>query len=84
MPKQLKNIPSFNKFVNENKLKSSDWIKLSDKMPTVSANGYAVLVYRIPVPNQRANAITVYLTEMIKHCDKNETWWMQLPEEPEY
>lgn len=62
----------------------ANWIKLSDKKPNVKEHGDSVLVYRIPTDGQCAMSICIYDTAMIKHCDKNETWWMELPNEELY
>ncbi len=58
------------------------WVACSDKLPTVEKNGRKVLIYRIMNDSQVSLAISIYETSMVKHCNVNETWWMELPKPP--
>jgi hypothetical protein len=58
------------------------WVAVSDKLPTVEDNGQKVLIYRIMNDSQSSLAISIHETNMVKHCNPNETWWMELPEPP--
>ena len=60
----------------------SGWVALSERQPTIEADGEKILVYRIMNDSQKSLSITVYDTYSTKFCDKNETWWMQLPKPP--
>lgn len=55
------------------------WIKLIDKYPIVEEVGEKILLYRIMNDSQERQAITIHETRMVKHCNPEETWWMQLP-----
>lgn len=59
-----------------------EWIKLSDKQPTVDNQGVKVLLYRIMNEDQKLLSTTIHETAMVKHCNPEETWWMPLPEPP--
>ncbi len=58
------------------------WVAVSEKLPTIEDNGQKVLIYRIVNKNQESLAISIHDTNMVKHCNPNETWWMELPEPP--
>jgi len=58
------------------------WVLVADKLPTVEQNGKKVLIYRIMNDSQESQAISIYETSMVKYCDINETWWMQIPVPP--
>jgi len=60
------------------------WIKLSLRKPSVKIDGSKVLIHRIPAFSHENDTITVIATRMVKHCQPNETWWMPLPEKPNY
>jgi hypothetical protein len=60
----------------------SEWVAVSDRLPLVELNGDKVLVYRIVNDSQESLAISIYETKMVKYCDENETWWMELPKPP--
>ncbi len=60
----------------------SCWVACSEKLPTVELNGQKVLVYRIMNDSQASMATSIYETSMVKYCNVNETWWMELPEPP--
>lgn len=59
-----------------------NWVLVSDKLPNVEQNGNKVLLYRIVNASQNSLSITIYDTSMVKYCDINETWWMELPSPP--
>ena len=63
-------------------MKNNNWIKLVTKQPNTIDNGERVLLYRINNIQQKNNEITVHETIMVKHCDPNETYQMELPEKP--
>lgn len=58
------------------------WVAASDKLPTVDDNGQKVLIYRIMNDSQSSLAISIHETNMVKYCNPNETWWMELPKPP--
>ena len=58
------------------------WVAASDKLPSVEQNGNKVLIYRIMNDSQESLAISIHDTNMVKHCNPNETWWMELPKPP--
>jgi len=59
------------------------WISLKDKLPNEKEHGNKVLLYRAEVmPSQKAMEISIFNTHMIKHCDKETTYWMELPKPP--
>lgn len=58
------------------------WVAVSEKLPTVEDNGQKVLIYRIMNESQSSLAISIHETNMVKHCNPNETWWMELPKPP--
>jgi len=59
-----------------------EWIRLSDKLPTIENQGVKVLLYRIMNEDQKLLSTTIHETAMVKHCNPDETWWMPLPEPP--
>ena len=59
-----------------------NWVALSDKMPTKEVNGEKLLIYRIVNKNQRNMAMSIHDTYLMKNCNANETWWMELPKPP--
>ena len=61
---------------------TSNWIPCTEKIPTVELNGDKVLLYRLMNPSQSSLALNIYDTNMVKHCNANETWWMELPKPP--
>lgn len=58
------------------------WVSVSEKLPTIEDNGKKVLIYRIVNDSQSSLAISIHETIMVKHCNPNETWWMELPKPP--
>ena len=58
------------------------WVAASEKLPSVEQNGNKVLIYRIMNDSQESLAISIHETNMVKHCNPNETWWMELPKPP--
>ena len=60
----------------------TSWVAVSEKLPTVEDNGGKVLIYRIMNDSQSSLAISIHETNMVKHCNPNETWWMELPKPP--
>tara|TARA_R110002126_G_C10156689_1_gene472316 strand:- start:343 stop:531 length:189 start_codon:yes stop_codon:yes gene_type:complete len=58
------------------------WIKLKDRKPSTKIDGKKILLYRLTNDSQKELSTTIFETNMVKFCDKNETWWMALPEEP--
>lgn len=58
------------------------WVACSEKLPNVEDNGQKVLIYRIMNDSQASLAISIHETSMVKHCNVNETWWMELPRPP--
>lgn len=62
-----------------NKPDFKSWVSCSEKLPTVEENGQKVLIYRIMNDSQASLAISIHETSLVKHCDVNETWWMELP-----
>lgn len=58
------------------------WVAASEKLPSVEQNGNKVLIYRIINYSQKSLAISIYETSMVKHCNVDETWWMELPKPP--
>ncbi len=67
---------------NLNKSDVKSWVAVSEKLPTIEDNGQKVLIYRIVNKNQESLAISIHDTKMVKYCDPNETWWMELPKPP--
>lgn len=59
-----------------------NWVAASEKLPSVEQNGNKVLIYRIMNDSQSSFAISIHETNMVKYCNPNETWWMELPEPP--
>lgn len=58
------------------------WVAASEKLPSVEQNGNKVLIYRIMNDSQESLAISIHETSMVKHCNVDETWWMELPNPP--
>jgi hypothetical protein len=58
------------------------WIKLSDRMPDEKIDGERLLVYRVMKQGQEAMEISVLPTDRIKYANKEETFWMSLPNKP--
>lgn len=58
------------------------WVAASEKLPSVEQNGNKVLMYRIMNDSQESLAISVHETSMVKYCNPDETWWMELPKPP--
>jgi len=58
------------------------WVACSEKLPNVEDNGRKVLIYRIMNDNQASLTISIHETSMVKHCNVDETWWMELPKPP--
>jgi len=58
------------------------WVAASEKLPSVEQNGNKVLIYRIMNDSQESLAISIYETSMVKYCNVDETWWMELPKPP--
>lgn len=56
------------------------WIKLKDRRPDINIDGNKVLLYRLTNEGQKDMSISIHNTNMMKHCDPNETWWMALPD----
>lgn len=59
-----------------------NWIAVSNKLPIEEDNGEKVLIFRIMNGSQESLAISIHDTNMVKHCNPNETWWMELPKPP--
>lgn len=58
------------------------WVAASEKLPSVEQNGNKVLIYRIMNDSQESLAISIHDTSMVKYCNLDETWWMELPKPP--
>ena len=58
------------------------WVAASEKLPSIEANGQKVLIYRIMNDSQESLAISIHETSMVKYCNVDETWWMELPKPP--
>jgi hypothetical protein len=58
------------------------WIKLKDKIPDINIDGQKILIYRITNSGQSQQAMSIHDTDKVKYCNKDETWWMPLPEIP--
>ena len=58
------------------------WVVASEKLPSVEQNGNKVLIYRIMNDSQESLAISIHETSMVKYCNVDETWWMELPKPP--
>ncbi len=58
------------------------WTKLKDASPDIDVVGEKVLIYRIVNTSQKSMGMTIYDTKFTKHCNPDETWWMQLPKAP--
>ena len=58
------------------------WVFANDKLPTVEENGKKVLLYRIMNDSQESQSVSIHETSMVKHCNKEETWWMEIPSLP--
>ena len=58
------------------------WVAASEKLPSVEQNGNKVLIYRIMNDSQSSLAISIHETSMVKYCNVDETWWMELPKPP--
>jgi len=58
------------------------WIKLSDRMPDEKIDGERLLVYRVNNDGQESTEMTVAPTYALKYADKEETFWMSLPNKP--
>ena len=65
-----------------NKPAVMSWVAVSEKLPTVEGNGEKVLIYRIMNDSQESLAISIHETSMVKYCNVDETWWMELPKPP--
>ena len=55
------------------------WVFANDKLPTVEQNGKKVLLYRIMNDSQESQSVSIHETSMVKYCNKEETWWMEIP-----
>ena len=58
------------------------WVAASEKLPSVEQNGNKVLIYRIMNDSQESLAISIHESSMVKYCNVDETWWMELPKPP--
>lgn len=63
---------------------TGEWTKASRLLPTVEKHGKKVLVYRIVNDGQKDMAKSIHDTNMVKHCNPDETWWQPLPDDPEH
>lgn len=63
-------------------MKNITWIKLFDQTPKKEDVGEKVLLFRIMNEIQKSTQKTIHDTDMVKHCDPNETWWLPLPNDP--
>jgi hypothetical protein len=61
---------------------NTNWVSANDKLPTVEQNGKKVLLFRILNDSQESQSVSIHETSMVKYCNKEETWWMKLPELP--
>lgn len=59
-----------------------NWILLKDEMPTVEKHGRKVLICHTVNAGQEFEAISLFATDKIHVCDKNETWWIPIPKLP--
>ena len=58
------------------------WVFANDKLPTADENGKKVLLYRIMNDSQESQSVSIHETSMVKYCNKEETWWMEIPPLP--
>jgi hypothetical protein len=58
------------------------WVFANYKLPTVEENGKKVLLYRIMNDSQESQSVSIHETSMVKYCNKEETWWMEIPPLP--
>jgi len=58
------------------------WVYANDKLPTAEENGKKVLLYRIMNDSQESQSVSIHETSMVKYCNKEETWWMEIPPLP--
>jgi len=58
------------------------YIKLSNETPTIEEYGEKVLVWRIMNQGQQDQNPSILPISMLKQCNKNETWWCELPNNP--
>ena len=56
-------------------------VSAEDRLPNVKENGEKVLLYRKTTDSQKALAITIYDTNMVKYCEVG-TLWTNLPTPP--
>lgn len=62
----------------------TDWIALSDEVPTVELYGEKVFLYRKTTESQISNAVSVFDTIQVKYYEPSETYWMPIPELPKF
>lgn len=60
----------------------NNWISLRYATPNIERHGDKVLLFRVMNAHQKDLEISIHSTDMVKHCNADETWWQQLPEKP--
>ena len=78
-------MPNKNKNTEKEQCVQTDvisWVFANDKLPTVEQNGKKVLLYRIMNDSQESQSVSIHETSMVKYCNKEETWWMEIPPLP--
>lgn len=61
--------------------KSTEWFSCADKLPNLD-NHKKVIIYRTPTKSQKTMAVSIMEASLLKHCNKDETFWMPLPDKP--
>ena len=58
------------------------WVKLSKRISTAEEVGEKVLICRCVNKSQLSQARSIHDTRLLKFCNRDETWWMPLPDLP--
>lgn len=72
-------------FIRGAEFTNPKWIKCSERLPELSdadENG-KILLFRVTNNDQKSISKTVHDWNMVKHCDRENTFWMPLPQMPE-
>ena len=56
-------------------------VSCADKLPNLD-NHKKVITYRTPTKSQKTTAVSVMEASLLKHFNKDETFWMPLPDKP--
>lgn len=73
---------SLRKNVGHKVFKIMKWILLRDRMPCSKIDGEKVLICKLLNQDQKLQEMSIFPTNRLHLSNKDETWWMALPESP--